>query len=311
MIRCDASPSIGIGHLMRCLVLADAWRAAGGRAVFAMAADLGRDRLAAHELAPLASEGDPAEVIALAARTGARWVVIDHYGLDAAYLGALAGAGLQTLAIDDLAAHAFPVDVLVNSSADATRDQYRLAPHTRCLLGPEFALVRDVYRRARPARPAGEPLETVLVSFGGSDPEDRTLAVVTALALLARPPRICAVLGPGYAGRIAETQAIVVRRDLADLAQPMRTSQLMIGAGGSTAWEACCLGLPMILWPFVANQQGLAASLARLGAAALATDASDVAARIAALTPATLAHMAGAAWDLVDGDGATRILMAT
>ncbi len=299
VIRCDASPRLGIGHLMRCLVLADAWRAAGGRVIFAMAETLGHDRLVGHELASLAEPREPARVVELAVQAGARWVVVDHYELDDAYLAKLAAAGLRVLAIDDVAAHPFPVDVLVNPSVEAPG--YDTAPHTVRLLGPRFALVRDGYRRARPERPLPRPLASVLVSFGGSDPDDRAHAVTSALA--GTGLQISVILGPGYAGRVGEPHGVTVLRDLADLVEPMRSSQLLIGAGGSTAWEACCMGLPMILWPFVDNQRGLAAGLARASAAIVAGSADDV---IAALDPA--ARLAGTAWDLVDGDGAARIV---
>ena len=47
----------------------------------------------------------------------------------------------------------------------------------------------------------------------------------------------------------------------------MMNADLSIGAGGSTSWERCCLGLPTLLFITAENQRVIAESLERLGAA--------------------------------------------
>jgi UDP-2,4-diacetamido-2,4,6-trideoxy-beta-L-altropyranose hydrolase len=305
VIRCDSSASLGMGHLMRCLVLANAWPE---KVVFAMKRHaLAPERVleAGHRITWV-DDDDPRRL----ASQGACWVVVDHYQLDVPYLEALSDAGLRTLAIDDVASHAFPVDVLVNQNVDANLLAYSTRPETVRLLGPRYALVGDAYRRARPPRPGGRPLETIAITFGGSDPEDRTAATLESLAPLTDRLRLVAVVGAGYAGHARPSDGIVVERNLPDLIDVMLDAQLVIGAGGSTVWEACCLGVPMLLQPFVDNQRGIARGLAAVGAARDGTglDGASLRDAIMSLRTEDLARMAEVAWNLVDGCGPARIV---
>jgi len=326
LFRCDASPEIGIGHLARCLVLADELRRRGGRAAFAMGvnATLGRERVesAGHELV-LLPEGpahDEVAVVASAARArGLAWVGVDHYGRDSNYLEALSAAGLRTLAIDDLGVGPFPVDALLNHNPGAERLPYVTRADTARLLGVHYALVRKICRDARPARPrAPGRLARVLVSFGGADAPDGAGRVVESLAAVTEQLHVDVVVGPGYS-RLAELEqrvarsphVVTVQRNLPDLVAVMQSADLFVGAGGGTTWEACCLGLPLILAPIAENQRPIARAVVEAGAALSDGRAElgpeDVGQVIAGLDARALAAAASVAWALVDGAGVERV----
>ncbi len=327
--RCDASTAVGVGHLFRCLVLADGVAARGHEATVLMGAeaDLGRERVVAagHRLqllpAGIAAEQE-AQVVVKAALATLGWVVVDHYGRDARYLELIGAAGLRLLAIDDMAEHPFPVDVLLNQNANAEAIRYELRPRTIRLLGPRYALVRAPYRAARPPAPRViSHVERVLVSLGGSDPADGTGRVVEALGSVSRRLVVDVVVGGAFPHLASlERRAAVsrhqvtIRRNLRDLVDVMCMADLFIGAGGGTTWEACCVGLPIVLIPIAANQMGNALALPVLGAALTKGDGPLQPAAVADLVDhldgARATAAGAAAWALVDGEGADRVLEA-
>ena len=52
----------------------------------------------------------------------------------------------------------------------------------------------------------------------------------------------------------------------------MFDADLAIGAGGSTSWERCCLGLPTLLYVLAENQRKIAENLEHLGAVKIVDD---------------------------------------
>src|SRR5258707_5801221 len=105
VVRVDAGPDIGSGHLMRCLALAQAWQDSGGRAVFASAMTSPgpelRLRSEGIETVPLPVEPGSAEdamrTIDLAREMEARWVVADGYHFGADYQRAVKNASQKLL----------------------------------------------------------------------------------------------------------------------------------------------------------------------------------------------------------------------
>jgi UDP-2,4-diacetamido-2,4,6-trideoxy-beta-L-altropyranose hydrolase len=331
VFRCDGSTTIGWGHVLRCLVLAEELRERGWSVAF-LCRDLPGtpfDRIrgagfSLEETLPpdLDEDEDARRVVAVCHARGATWVVVDRYATDHHALHAWAEEGLRLLAIDDICEHPFPVDVLLNQNTHAHELPYQTREDTIRLLGPRFALVRRVYRDARPKTPRAIcEARRVMVFMGGGDPGDATGKVVEALNAVPGALDIDIVVGaayPHYEQLLRSTRGgphrARVLRDLPDLAEPMSHADVAVSAGGSVSWELACMGVPMLLLPVADNQLGSARSLHDMGAAALLGRASeravdelarDLGAWLSRVED--LSRMSEKLFALVDGEGARRV----
>lgn len=331
LIRADANPQMGNGHVMRCLALAQCWRQSSGRAWFALARPAGpiRERLESagfevREL-PCASGGaeDATATAALAREQGAAWVVVDGYQFDAGYQRRIKEAGPGLLVLDDFghAGHYF-ADYVVNPNPGATDADYAgREPGTRLLLGPRYVLLRQEFLKWRNwERKAPVTGRKILVSLGGSDPENVTLKVAEALAGLA-DCEITVVVGSNSPHwprmqTVLSRQAPRIRlvRDTPRMPELMAEADLVVAAGGSTAWEVAFMGLPALLVTLAANQRANVRELVRSGAA-LELGPMDVVSReeIARAAGVLLADaavreaMTRAGRALIDGAGSSRV----
>ena len=195
LFRTDASLTMGTGHVMRCVALAQAWQDAGGRAVFAMAetttgiqARLAAESCEVRSVSCVAgTEQDSAQTIALARELAAEWIVVDGYQFNADYQRALKAAGFKVLFLDDYghAAH-YSADLVLNQNAYADEKMYDAREsYTRLLLGPSYCLLRREFTSWRGWKREIAPIgRKVLVTMGGSDPDNFTATVIEGLRSL-------------------------------------------------------------------------------------------------------------------------------
>lgn len=301
LFRTDADPTIGTGHLMRCLALAEALHAGGAECAFlCRVAGLGvlADRIVAagHELLPLpesaavdpdgpphaawlpgGQKGDAAACLALlAGRQPVDWLVVDHYAIDHRWQTAMRGATSSIMIIDDLADRRHDCDLLLDQSLiDDMQGRYDGLVPARCvrLLGPRYALLREEF--VRPVDlPAWERTETpcLLVMFGGADTQNLTLRAVERLAAIAWQGEVDVVAGPLY-GHLGELREAVSRLSCGRLHAPannvaalMRGADLALGSPGVASWERCACALPAITIAQADNQEGIGRALGEAGA---------------------------------------------
>jgi len=334
LIRADATPAMGTGHVMRCLTLAEALRDRGLDVCF-VAADLTPSierRLMAEDipvrLIDPATDGLAETTLGIARELGANAIVVDGYHLSGDWRLALRASGVPILAFQDqddgIPLHA---DLVLNAAADPADTKWRrAAPDAKFLTGPRHVLLRRELRQAwaAPADPiAGR--RAILVSFGGADPAGLTLPVTAALdRLLGADVILDVVVGgsvPGGAGlalRVAALgEQIAIHLDPPEMGPLMARAGLAVSAAGGTIGELAALGVPALIAIVAENQvAGAAAAVAdgwcEVFDARVPDAVEAIAERAAALwaDPAQREAMALRTRGLIDVEGAERVVDA-
>ena len=316
----EGGRSVGLGHLRRCVTLAEAltrggvhttFRVAGGEAAEALVRDAGFPMEAHADLS------DAAELSGWIAGSPAEGVLIDSYRADEEVF--LACAAKKTIVIDDLADRPLPVDMVINSTIAAERLDYgRLTP-ARLLLGPRYALLRPEFTAVSERRPRPS-IERVMITLGGSDHGSLASSIVRWCAAAAPTAALDVVIGPFFERldllRELESDRIVL------LEQPhmrdvMLLADLAVTSGGQTLFELAATGTPAIVLTTAANQVEHARAFADRGTVVLAgsADDPDLPARFAIAYEsvrdvAARAEMSRRGRELVDGRGAERTASA-
>lgn len=308
VFRADASGVIGIGHIVRCLTLADSLRERGDRCVFVCCDGGGLEfvEAAGFEAVTAASAVNPAQdavCTAMAAESlgvsVADWLVVDHYGLDSRYESACRSFARRVAVIDDIGDRAHDCDLLVdqNLRTGGGGPYDGLVPEScATLLGPRFALVRPEFAATAAARGSRDGIvRRILLFFGGGDPTGQSVKALRALLSLdARGVEVDVVMsGASPFGQEVKSLSerlpgAQVHWHVRDMAALMSCADLMLGTGGSTSWERCVLGLPSITVTVADNQVPPTLALAECGATLFAGCAQDVTAEALAAHIANL-----------------------
>jgi UDP-2,4-diacetamido-2,4,6-trideoxy-beta-L-altropyranose hydrolase len=296
--RTDASSDIGTGHVIRCLTLADALRELGAQCQFICREHDGHlidlilnrghavhslpkpmpDTSLVSDLAHscwlgVAWETDAEQTFKLLGAKNYDWLVVDHYGLDYRWEALLRSSCNRVMAIDDLADRRHDCDLLLDQNVIGYPERYQGLVSADCVQchGPSYALLNPIYLKQRATlRVRAGPVRRALIFLGGGrsiqsfttfvvmefcnkELEGIQLDVVIGSALDYESPLRDVVSQRGYA---------TIHEQLPNLAELMAEADFAIGAGGSTTWERCCLGLPSLVISVAENQRTICETLA-------------------------------------------------
>lgn len=213
VFRVDASIEMGIGHVMRCLTLADALCREGAECHFICREHPGN-------LARKISDGghyihvlpfeqgvvsaqdaslpvhahwlrsdwqiDAQQTVDCIGAQGADWLVVDHYALDERWERRMRSRCRSIMVIDDLADRKHDCDLLLDQNLGRKEEDYvrLVSPKCQMLIGPKYALLRPEFaqfreKMARERR--GAQLGHLLITMGGVDKDNATGQILEAL----------------------------------------------------------------------------------------------------------------------------------
>ena len=330
IIRADATSVMGVGHVMRMLGLAQAWRRRGGNVVFCstIEGDAIRERVVSAGFDVLGDVLNADDLIALAKSCESScsaflpWIVVDGYHFDRAYFQELLDSGFPLLVMDDMGlCPDMPCTLLVNQNAHARKDMYGVLSEKQVMLGSNYVILREEFLNEEPGSSFEDEDPHVVITMGGADPDNITDIVVEALSLLGSDlPQTTIVVGaanPRYESIIDQVESMAPRvqvcNAVSDMSGLLRSAGFAVAAAGTTAWELAYLRIPSILIATAFNQIPVAKEMAKAGAAvALGLNGSvtsdEIKKAIISLQDSEYRKvMARAAGNMVSGDGSLLI----
>jgi len=235
-------PEIGLGHVHNALTIADGLVRHRIRFLVTRPSALAQEVLSAHhfEVHRQSSDDLIAEILAL----GPEVVINDRLDTSAKEIRRLKAAGKIVVNFEDLGDGAPQADLVVNAIYP---ERESLPNH---YFGPRHFCIRNEFVLTQP-RPVRESVRSVLLTFGGVDPNNLTGRVVAAIydECRRRDIAINVVTGGGYTAfdTLEPFDGIVIDRAVSDMADRIRGADLAFTSAGRTIFELAALGTPAIV----------------------------------------------------------------
>lgn len=295
VIRADANSKIGMGHVMRCLSVADALVKRREEVLFVTADDTpvplltkkGIPYRVLHTdyadmeaelpellavLRELTLRAESPEAALLQRNTS---ILVDSYYVTEKYLAALKKR-ITTIYMDDIYAFSYPVDMLINYNIYGEEMGYEkdaAFADTKLLLGTEYVPLREEFSAGEQQRTAADG--GILITTGGSDSFNLAgQLLMEAMKYDALKEKEYHVVSGSLNPHIGELQALAQKHEnihihcnVTNMAELMAESEVALSAGGSTLYELCAMGVPVIAFSFAENQERLVQTFVKRGIA--------------------------------------------
>ena len=252
--RADADMSIGYGHFIRTLALADMLKDTF-ECVFFTQSPTDYQRKEMERVCHFVElPGDDRRFdFFLDYLSGEEIVVLDNYFYTTDYQLQIKNKGCKLVCIDDMHDKHYVADVVVNHGL-AESQEFDCEPYTRLCLGLDWSLLRKPF--LLPIH-ATKRLDRIIVCFGGSDPQRLSDKVVTMLLQLSVEQEIVVILGDTAYLSEENRQRVTIMHNLTawQMADLFETSMYGIMPASSVRMEAVSRGLKTIAGYFVDNQR--------------------------------------------------------
>jgi len=300
--RADGGINVGMGHIMRCLSLARAFRRNGHKVYFFSKLEAGIKKVRQENfvvvlLPSVAKEtegyfygntthlADEAQgMLVLLREYHIDLLIIDTYNVNKQYFLTLKPHVPQMVYIDDVKKFPYPADIVVNGNITGEYLGYQKYNQKQVLLlGPKYNMIRDEFAHM-PFRNIKGKAEELMITTGGTDPYNLTGKLLDMVQQEDeyRHMRFNVLVGSSftncdYLGNLSnhhENIVLYANSDMShelpdiihsEVSEIMLRSDLAISAGGSTLYELAACGTPALTVILADNQEGIVHKLDELG----------------------------------------------
>lgn len=271
-IRTDADEVRGMGHLMRCTAIAECICSLGHECLFIIKenkkaiAILEQNKMIYRILqnAVHGKEFELEELKGVIEREGIHTLLIDAYDVTNKYFKTL-HQDVRLIYIDDLNQFKYDVDGIVDYAWSASEEQYKKYNYSDVdfLMGNQYIPVRKSFLDNRQEQ-IPPTVKNVLITTGGTDPKHIVTRIIEKWNFEKYADvNLQVIIGQFYDNKeelkslARQYPQINVYENLTNLSEIMSKCEVAVSAGGTTIWELCTIGVPIVGIAFVENQKGI------------------------------------------------------
>jgi UDP-2,4-diacetamido-2,4,6-trideoxy-beta-L-altropyranose hydrolase len=255
LIRADSSSTIGLGHIMRDLVLAQQYPHA--HITFACQNLAGNIIDKIPYPVHILHSNTPEELIEFIKVKKISRVIFDHYGIDHHFEKKVKESAKITVVSLDDTYQKHCCDILINPNIYAQEEHYHNLVPSRAILrcGKEFLLIREEFKDEKKIN--RDKKYDIIIAMGGSDSSNLTLELLT---ILNPSYRICIVTTTAnqhlseLLSFTLDNENTEVHVNSTEMAKHLHESSLAIITPSSIAHEAMFMEIPFIAIQSADNQ---------------------------------------------------------
>jgi UDP-2,4-diacetamido-2,4,6-trideoxy-beta-L-altropyranose hydrolase len=270
VIRCDGGRNIGLGHIMRCLALADMLR--NQFQILFVLQETSEDVYAliqregwSYEVLPESKDVDKDLPLLIALLSQGDIVVLDGYEFKTEYQYAIRQRDYRVVAIDDLHAWHHYADVILNHAGGVSESSYSCETYTHLMLGPSHTLLRKEFFEQQTIYQDSGEWSRFFISMGAADTGGNTLKIAQALLSWPTTKKIVlmvSTLNP----HLEALKKLEVEQDRVTIAYNLNASQLIdnlqntdvvICPASTISLETCAVGRYLLTGYTAANQMNI------------------------------------------------------
>ncbi|WP_339735515.1 UDP-2,4-diacetamido-2,4,6-trideoxy-beta-L-altropyranose hydrolase [uncultured Sunxiuqinia sp.] len=263
LFRVSAGHHTGLGHLTRCIALAEAFSAHDIDSFFLIKSDdphglsqfLQNEEVIGlnYEFLPLACDKlTDVQRIKSHYEKGFSFLVLDHYEHDLSYQQQLKDSGIKWAQFDHQAKERILADIVINGNIAARKKDYRRLTNseTKLCIGYKFAIIRQSFSNQKSLLEK----DRILIAMGGGTYSPEVLQSINLLVAFEDFQFDIVTCDEQVLNMVSNFANVTVHLNTVDVVSVYKKCEAAVVTGGVTTIELAVLNVPMIVIPVANNQ---------------------------------------------------------